>query len=916
MVRMVTASGAVTTIARRLFRVQKDTSTQVVDPGHIFDTAAALEDRVAAAEALLKSIQTAGTGVDYSQELAATIYELQKISDWYGTHPWEYYPLDSTNASVDETGAITTSEVLILTNYIQVPPSGKIEVSWTEKVGNNKIVASVWSADRSTFLGQIERQCRYDDIFSYVFPDNFVGTLTVEPGMWVRFQWPNKEDKNFTNMAFRDAYQPDYETVDAAIKALSERITGVEAYQQNMDVVLDGMTRAMDIPAEVRTANVFQGIEESVTQRTLTVSPYGWNSVWLAGTIPASGSTYSQLIPFAYTFNAGQTYTIYVTGQSEITGLLVRPYGANYVKQGGNTVSGIVNGGAVNFVPDSTITVNWINLWHPAGFVAEDTVVAGELFIMIVPSAYTTNGFSLSERIADVEEKQLDMDIVVESAARAVDVPAEIRAANAFPGIEESVTRLTLTASPYSWSSVWLSGTIPTDAGNYSGLIPFAYTFNAGQSYTMYATGQDEITGLQLRPHGASYVTQGGNTVSGFVNGGAISFVPDATVTVSGIDLWHAAGFVSEDTAVAGELVIMIVPGAYTSSDFSLSSVVNGIPRYWESALDTAIAKIQALDGVTGTHGDSFVFITDYHIKKNANRSAALIREIVASTAVDKVFYGGDTLDEQTAKAQAYALHRKFWRQFDGLRVFPVYGNHDNNDNNKTTDEDILTYNEVYSLFGKRVEKYGIDTTFSPDTHNEDGLITGTETTWRERWGHTEPLGNYYYFDNTPQKIRYIVLNGFFAVKAGDQGTWFRNTLNATPAGWTIVVLCHAWWQDPARTKYSTTTGSLINALDAYIKGGGAAKVACWIAGHLHYDYSEMIDTVVTSGDDAGKTYSFPVIITTCDSYLNDTTNMTLGTATEQAFDVIHIDTYNQTVKCTRVGAGEDRLEYSYGLTT
>ena len=43
---------------------------------------------------------------------------------------------------------------------------------------------------------------------------------------------------------------------------------------------------------------------------------------------------------------------------------------------------------------------------------------------------------------------------------------------------------------------------------------------------------------------------------------------------------------------------------------------------------------------------------------------------------------------------------------------------------------------------------------------------------------------------------------------------------------------------------------------------------------------------------------------------------MALGTATEQAFDVIHIDTYNQTVKCTRVGAGEDRLEYSYGLTT
>ena len=520
---------------------------------------------------------------------------------------------------------------------------------------------------------------------------------------------------------------------------------------------------------------------------------------------------------------------------------------------------------------------------------------------------------ALDERITSVERNKPNADAVAESAVHAVDVPAALRAANVFPGISESITRRTLTVSPYGWSSVWLAGTIPAAGSTYSQLIPFTYTFNAGQTYTIYVTGQSEITGLLVRPYGENYVKQGGNTVSGIVNGGAVNFVPDETITVDYINLWHGAGLVAEDTAVAGELFIMIVPGAYITTDFSLSSVVNGIPRYWDSALDTAIAKIQALDGETGTHGDSFVFVTDYHIPDNANHSAALIKEIVASTAVDKVFYGGDTLNAQTAKVQAYALHRKFWRQFDGLRVFPIYGNHDNNDNSKRTEEDILTYNEVYSLFGKRVEKYGINTTISPDTHNEDSLIGDTEITWRERWGHTEPLGSYYYYDNVPQKIRYIVLNGFFVVKAGDQGTWFRNTLNATAAGWTIVVLCHAWWKDAARTEFTATTGSLKNALDAYIKGGGAAKVACWIAGHLHYDYSEMIDTVVTSGDDAGKTYSFPVIITTCDSYLNDTTNMTLGTATEQAFDVVHIDTYNQTIKCTRVGAGEDRLEYSYG---
>ena len=517
---------------------------------------------------------------------------------------------------------------------------------------------------------------------------------------------------------------------------------------------------------------------------------------------------------------------------------------------------------------------------------------------------------SLTEAAAARAAKALDSGIV-----RANDVPAEIRAANVFHGIVESVTRRTLTVSPFGWSSVWLAGTIPATVSTYSGLIPFAYTFNAGQTYTIYVTGQSEITGLLVRPYqyGVSYVKQNGATVSGVVNGGAVSFVPDSTVTVNYINLWHPAGFVAEDTTVAGELAIMIVPGAYTTNDFTAGGAIDGVPRYWIPALDTAIAKIQALDGETGTHGDSFVFVTDYHVPDNANHSAALIKEVVASTAVDKVFYGGDTLNAQTAKAQAYALHRQFWRLFDGLRVFPIYGNHDNNDNSRVTQEDILTYNEVYSLFGKRVEKYGINTTISPDTHNEDSLIDGTETTWRERWGHTEPLGNYYFFDNTPQKIRYIVLNGFFAVKAADQRTWFRNTLNATPAGWTIVILCHAWWKDSARTEYTGTVTALKTELETYIEGGGAANVACWVAGHLHYDYSEMIYLDVTSGDNAGKTYSFPVIITTCDSYLNDTAHMTAGTATEQAFDVIHVDTYNQTVKCTRVGAGEDRLEYTYG---
>lgn len=704
------------------------------------------------------------------------------LADALGVHP-AYTLILTEGTSIDDSGVVTepSGTTPVTSNLIRVPASGNLRLTWTSGLGKNSITMAVYSAAKA-YLNKYTSSVQMDSVQTITTDDKFTDAA-LQPGQYVRFQWPNTSSKYARGMTITDAYVPEYGNTDDGIKSALASIS------------------------------------------TLT------NNL--------------------------------------------------------STVSGAAS--AAQATADSAAT---------AAATAQTTAEGA------VETAQSEAATTTAKAAAAIDS----------SVSRAFDVPAETRAANVFHGISENVTIRTLTVSPFGWSSVRLSGVIPAAAKNYVGLIPFSYTFEAGKSYTIYATGQSEITGLLVRPYGANYVKQGGNTVSGIVNGGAVNFVPDETITVSYINAWHDGNIVAEDTEIDGELVIMIVPGAYTTNDFTGGSAIDGVPRYWTPALDTAIAKIQALDGETGTHGDSFVFFTDYHIQKNANRSAALIKEIVASTAVDKVFYGGDTLDEQTAKAQAYVLHRKFWRQFDGLRVFPIYGNHDNNDNNKQTDEDILTYNEVYSLFGKRVEKYGIDTTFTPDTHNEDGLISGTETTWRERWGHTEPLGNYYYYDNTPQKIRYIVLNGFFAVKAGDQGTWFRNTLNATAAGWTIVVLCHAWWQDPARTKYSTTTGSLINALDAYIKGGGAAKVACWIAGHLHYDYSEMIDTVVTSGDDAGKTYSFPVIITTCDSYLNDTTNMTLGTATEQAFDVVHVDTYNQTVKCTRVGAGSDRLSYTYGF--
>ena len=313
----------------------------------------------------------------------------------------------------------------------------------------------------------------------------------------------------------------------------------------------------------------------------------------------------------------------------------------------------------------------------------------------------------------------------------------------------------------------------------------------------------------------------------------------------------------------------------------------DSVPEYWNDPLATAIETIQNHEEVTDAQGDSFVFITDTHWEKNAKHSSLLIKSIMDKTNVNKVFFGGDVLTLSPTQAAALAIGREYYRSYGDIPVYSALGNHDVNNNESTYgSEAYLTYPQVYSYMFKKIESRVKDMPKIGDTNGDVNR------------------NMYYYLDNETQKIRYIFLNNARARIGTVQKTWFQNIMNACPSGWTIIIFAHIYWSGISDgNPVVVTYGSDISDAIDEVYDTMAASVAALIVGHCHFDYS------ITT------TKGYPVIATTTDCYyLSDTElspTMTLGTDTEQAFDVFSIDTKNKKIYADRIGAGTSR-EFTY----
>lgn len=207
-------------------------------------------------------------------------------------------------------------------------------------------------------------------------------------------------------------------------------------------------------------------------------------------------------------------------------------------------------------------------------------------------------------------------------------------------------------------------------------------------------------------------------------------------------------------------------------------------------------------------------------------------------------------------------------------------------------------------------------------------------------WGVTQPENAesdgkcYYYKDYVDANIRLIVLdsvhwhtrNGVMD-DATVQKAWFVTTLeDAKSKGLTVVAAMHYppvngidLVKNTGFTRYSKNdteiwgdgwyaSDEIFTCVDDFITSGG--KFATWLIGHTHYDICGQVHS---------HNGQFMVVIQSC--YRSWDENMLVaGTKTQDAFNIITIESSNTTIKITRIGNDADSymqskktLCYDYG---
>lgn len=316
------------------------------------------------------------------------------------------------------------------------------------------------------------------------------------------------------------------------------------------------------------------------------------------------------------------------------------------------------------------------------------------------------------------------------------------------------------------------------------------------------------------------------------------------------------------------------------------------VPSYFESNLTEKIPEIISNMNDAGQDGTSFVFITDLHWETNYKHSPALVKRILDKTSVRNVFSGGDIINEGE-KAVMYETFLDCINQFRFVPnngFFPIArGNHDDN-SNWSTAADVAAHefdvNTMYNLFYSQIAE----------------KVTRIDT---QRWD--------YYFDHDAIKTRYVFLdtrrNGLII-----DVPQIIACLNTVPAGYHVIFVMHFTLVN-ATTLFEgcNVLAHVVSAYNERQSGSytGTYQTATYdftnaqgyidliIGGHMHADFA-------MNANDENNPAGVPIIASDTDSYRNH--SETEGTVNSQCFDVVTINYSAKTVKCVRIGRGQDRV--------
>lgn len=294
------------------------------------------------------------------------------------------------------------------------------------------------------------------------------------------------------------------------------------------------------------------------------------------------------------------------------------------------------------------------------------------------------------------------------------------------------------------------------------------------------------------------------------------------------------------------------------------------IPSYWKNEIQASIDSVLTNRMAIGENIAEFIFITDTHYSQSQKKSPRLVGYLQKNLLIPDVVFGGDAMYlSGSSKLAGLKELQQFMGAFNYGNLFFTVGNHDFN--NYVSSSNILTDSEMYATVMKQVERFG----------TTDGSLDVS------------------HFDNEAHKVRFVQFDYNLSSDASAGSAKVLAAFSSLSSDWTVVLFTHKYWQAPEADSGDppTVLNTAKALIQAIIAGTYSAKIAAVIVGHVHSDQDTTLDGI-------------NIISTTCDCIATNKyggPTMTAGTDTEEAFDIVQIDTENQKLYFTRVGAGQDR---------
>lgn len=371
--------------------------------------------------------------------------------------------------------------------------------------------------------------------------------------------------------------------------------------------------------------------------------------------------------------------------------------------------------------------------------------------------------------------------------------------------------------------------------------------------------------------------------------------------------------------------------------NLNVTDVDGGIPDYMVDTLSTAQAGIDKSKF-------NLVFATDYHYDIGSTYNPfggdsvdniqemweAGLRKVLNATSIsnaDAVVFNGDNVDEPSVhdhkleKRMMMKEMKDFFKTASSSAKIPAFilkGNHDQNYHHATiykSPDIVITDKEFEQIYSENVKEYG-----------------------EIRNGNS----NYFYKDFEDKKIRLIGLDAYDLpegvsddgslkfdrfTKSGFQQAqlnWLANTALQVTEGTTVVIAMHhpvdgTLASDPrvinhdvlfqilsdfAGGKSNSASGKNSDVpVNINYTFSGAGTIAAVLSGHYHIDGNNTMNGI--------NYIQTRCSLTTGDNVIKKKRWDYFGTALEDAFDIVSIDTTAKTVDLKRIGAGSEDTRYA-----